>query len=201
MIKIKETLIVEGKYDKNKLKQIFDAQVIQTNGFEIFKNDDNLNFIRELAKNTGIIVLTDSDGAGLVIRNYIKGAINEGRILHAYIPDIHGKEKRKTKPSKENTLGVEGIKDDIIIEAVLNAGATVLGENKEKKEKNGAEVTKMDLFLDGLSGGENSAKRRRKLKKILNLPQNLSQNAMLDAINTMHMYEKYKSALKELDKK
>ena len=182
-MKIKEVIIVEGKYDKIAIKNAVDAAVIETAGFGIFSDKEKLALIRRLAETRGIIVLTDSDGAGFVIRNYLKGAV-KGRILHAYIPEIEGKERRKTAPSKENILGVEGMKTDVIQSALLNAGATVLEENGERAE-NREKITRYDLYEMGLTGGENSAKKRAALLQALSLPKKLGTSSMLEVLNIL----------------
>ncbi|MDP4108758.1 MAG: DUF4093 domain-containing protein [Bacillota bacterium] len=174
MIAIKEVIIVEGRYDKNKLKQIFSSPVIETGGFAIFKDREKLNLIRRMADTRGILILTDSDGSGFVIRNFLKGAVSGGGIKHAYIPDIFGKEKRKIKASAEGKLGVEGINDDIIIEAVRRAGAL------PSENGNAEKITKGDLYEAGLYGREDSAVRRRELYRKLSLPERLSSNAFLE---------------------
>ena len=177
MIKLGPVILVEGKYDKIKLGQIFDGTILTTDGFGIFKQKDKLDLLRRLAENRGLLVFTDSDGAGLVIRNYLKGAIPEGKLYHAYIPDLYGKEKRKAKGSKEGKLGVEGVPDAVIIKAVEQSGA-LSGELPVS-----GNITKADLFELGLSGGAGSAKKRQVLLKALELPENLSPNALLDVLN------------------
>lgn len=181
MIKLAQAIVVEGKYDKIKLDQIFDSVVVCTNGFGVFSDREKLDYIRRLAKEKGIIIFTDSDGAGLVIRNYLKGAVTEGNVYHAYIPEVAGKEKRKKVPGKAGLLGVEGIDDQSIIKAIMSCGAE---ENASKGEK----VTKSDLYFLGLSGGKGSAEKRKKLIKEMGLPSNISSNALIDAINAF--YEK-----------
>ena len=161
MIKLGPVILVEGKYDKIKLGQIFDATILTTDGFGIFKQKDKLKLLRRLAESRGLLVFTDSDGAGLVIRNYLKGAIPEGKIYHAYIPDLYGKEKRKAKGSKEGKLGVEGVPDEVIVKAVERSGA--LSENMLPS----GDITKADLFELGLSGGAGSAQKRLYLLKAL----------------------------------
>lgn len=179
MIKIEQAVVVEGKYDKIKLSSIIDAVIIPTNGFSIFRDAEKRELIRYYAEKTGIIILTDSDRAGFIIRNYIRGAVGSGKIINVYIPDIMGKEKRKTKPSAEGKLGVEGMEKKIILEALKKAGVTASAtENREK-------LTKTDLFELGLSGGKNSSDKRKKLLEYLKLPSLLSANSMLDVLNTM----------------
>lgn len=188
MRKIREVIIVEGKYDKNTLSQIVDAHIIETSGFGIFSNKEKTDLIRRLAVKRGIIVFTDSDGAGLVIRNYLKGAVKEGTVKQAYIPDISGKEKRKRTVSKEGKLGVEGMKPEVIIKALENCGATFEGE--KTSEKIGS-ITKADLFSAGLSGTNGSAQKRKEIMLKLNLPSNLSSNALLDILNALYTREEF----------
>lgn len=178
LIKIKEAIVVEGKYDKMKLSSIFDTIIVQTNGFALFKDDKKLDLIRTLAKVRGIIILTDSDAAGFVIRNYIRGCVPNDNVKHAYIPQISGKEKRKDTYSKEGFLGVEGITDDIIKQAVLKATSV----DKCLKEKGTWTVTKADLFEIGLYGKTNSKEKRDRLIKKLGLPSYLSTNALKDIL-------------------
>ena len=181
MIRLKQAVVVEGKYDKIKLSSLIDAVIIQTNGYGIFKDSDKLALIRYYAAKTGIIIMTDSDSAGFKIRNFIKGAVNKNdTVINVYIPDIFGKEKRKLKPSCEGKLGVEGVDKKIILEALEKAGvcAESSADNKDK-------ITKTDLFELGLSGGRNSSLMRKKLLVKLSLPELLSASAMLDILNTM----------------
>ena len=179
MIKLGPVILVEGKYDKIKLSQIFDTTILTTDGFGIFKQKDKVAMLRKLAETHGLLVFTDADGAGLVIRNFLKGAITGGKVYHAFIPDLYGKEKRKAKGSKEGKLGVEGVPDEIIIQAVERSGAM----DETPREKRG--ITKADLYDLGLSGGQGSAEKRKALLKALQLPENLSSNALLDVLNCM----------------
>ncbi|MGN1482065.1 toprim domain-containing protein [Porcipelethomonas sp.] len=181
MIKIDQAIIVEGKYDKIKISSIVDAVIIVTNGFGIFKDTEKLELIKYYAVKTGIIILTDSDSAGFKIRNHIKGAVKNGKIYNVYIPDIIGKEKRKTKPSAEGKLGVEGVEKRIILKAFENAGITASESADDGREK----ISKTDLYMLGLSGGKNSSVLRRRLLEYLNLPTLLSSNSMLEVLNTM----------------
>ena len=178
MIKIKEAVIVEGKYDKIKLSNILDTLIIETNGFQIYKDKERLNFIRHLAEDRGIIVLTDSDHSGFQIRNYISSGIPKDRIKHLYIPDIYGKEKRKEVASKEGKLGVEGI-DDSILSALFERA-----DVEFKLEENRELITNYDLFAAGISGGANSKEKRKKLLKELNIPEFLSTNSLLSYLNS-----------------
>lgn len=194
MIKLKEAVIVEGRYDKIKLKNLIDAPIIETNGFRIFNDKERRDMIRQIADRRGILIMTDSDGAGLVIRNFLNGAVDKDKIKHCYIPQLEGKEKRKEQKSKEGFLGVEGVPDDVIIEAIRKSGATVIGE--EAAQTN--EITKADLFTLGLTGTANSAQKRKKLLKKLNMPDYLSTNAMLTALNCLYSLEELKSVLNDI---
>ena len=190
-IKIKEAIIVEGKYDKIKLSSIFDTLIIETTGFSIYKDKEKQKLIRRCAKETGIIVFTDSDRAGFLIRGFINGNVPKENIKHAYIPQIRGKETRKAEPSKDGFLGVEGVDKEVIIKAITNAAPVIA-------EKPGRLVTKADFYADGLSGGEESAKRRDKLKKLLDLPTNMSASALLGTVNQLMSYEQYNEMVKKL---
>ena len=182
-IHIAETIIVEGRYDKNSLSQYIDANIIETSGFGIFKSPETAELIRLLAKKTGVIVLTDSDGAGFVIRNYIKSSVSEGRVLHAYIPEIPGKERRKVRPGAEGLLGVEGTDRETVIKALRDCGASIDGAHQARLEP---PVTKTELYELGLCGGKSSAEARDRLKKKLGFPAKLSTNALLDVLNAVY---------------
>lgn len=186
MIKLKQAVVVEGRYDKNTLSQLIDAPIFETGGFGIMKNRALLDFLRSVAEKRGLIILTDSDGAGFVIRNYLKGALPKDRVLHAYIPDICGKERRKDHPGKEGKLGVEGMRPEVLLEALKNAGAEAENTNAPSRP-----ITKTDLFLTGFSGGKESAKKRKMLQKELHLPEHLGSNAFLDAVNLMMSREDF----------
>ncbi len=186
MVKIREVIVVEGRYDKNTLCQIVDATVLQTDGFQIMKNKQQLSLLRRAAAARGLIVFTDSDGAGFVIRNYLKGAIPNQYIKHAYIPDIPGKERRKAAPGKEGKLGVEGMTPEVILEALRHAGATFEGESQTHRK---GDITKQDLVELGLSGGVGSSEKRRLLLKKLDLPVHMSSKAMLQALNLLYTRE------------
>ena len=186
MIRLKSPVIVEGKYDKITLENIIDALIIPTNGFAIFKDKDKCQMIRALGERYGIIVITDSDSAGNMIRAYIKNIACNCKITNVYIPQIRGKEKRKTKGGKEGLLGVEGIPKQVLTDILLKYGVECL-ETKERGKK----ITKTDLFSKGLSGRENSSQLRREFLKSADLPQNLSTNAMLDVLNTIMSYEEF----------
>ncbi|MBQ8622510.1 MAG: DUF4093 domain-containing protein [Oscillospiraceae bacterium] len=185
MVKIKEAIVVEGRYDKNTLSQIVDAPILETSGFGIFKDKQQMSLLRRVAESRGLIVFTDSDGAGFVIRNHIKSAIPGKYLKHAYIPDIPGKEKRKAAPGKEGKLGVEGMSREIIIESLRRAGATIEGEEAPQSRQ----ITKQDLMSLGLSGGPDAGAKRLALLKKLNLPEHMSPNAMLQALNLLYSLE------------
>lgn len=195
MLKIKEAVIVEGRYDKIKLSAIVDAPIIETNGFRVFSDKEKQNLIRQIADVRGILVLTDSDGAGFVIRNFLKGTVDKSKIKHCYIPQIEGKEKRKSQKSKEGFLGVEGVTDEIIINSIRSSGATIIGEEATSENK----ITKPQLFYLGLTGAENADRNRKKLLKHLNLPTYLSTNAMLTALNCLYSLEELKQILEQLN--
>lgn len=181
MIKVREAIIVEGKYDKIKLSNFIDGLIITTDGFGVFKNKEKQALIRRLADTRGILILTDSDGAGFVIRNFLKGTVPKEKICHAYIPDIFGKEKRKDKHSKEGKLGVEGISEETLIHAIAASGAHC--DITEGYAKESHDITKADLFDYGLTGGTNSAQKRQVLKEHLSLPSNMTANSMLEVLN------------------
>ena len=191
MVKIKEAILVEGRYDKNTLSQIVDAPIFETGGFGIFKDKKQLALLRQVAQKRGLIVFTDSDGAGFVIRNHIKSAIEAKYLKHAYIPDIYGKERRKTAPGKEGKLGVEGMTRQVLMEALLRAGATVEGEGAPKAR----DITKQDLMTLGLSGCPDANARRLALLKKLYLPEHMSANAMLQALNLLYSFEELQALL------
>ena len=194
MVKIKEAILVEGRYDKNTLSQIVDAPILETSGFGIFKDKQQMALLRKVAMSRGLIVFTDSDGAGFVIRNHVKSAIPGKYLKHAYIPDIPGKEKRKTAPGKEGKLGVEGMSREIILEALRRAGATVEGEEVPQQRQ----ITKQDLMMLGLSGGPDASAKRLQLLKKLNLPEHMSPNAMLQALNLFYSLEELTSIMESL---
>ena len=179
---VREVILVEGKYDQNTLSQVVDATILTTDGFKIFKDRQRVAFLRRLAEIRGLILLTDSDGAGFLIRNFLKSAIPKERIKQAYIPDRYGKERRKRKPGKEGKLGVEGMPPEILLQALLRAGATIQGA--EEKVKSGC-IRKQDLYALGLSGRKDSADRRRVLMQYLELPEHMSANALLDTLNLL----------------
>lgn len=189
---IREVIVVEGRYDKNALSQVVDATIITLGGFAVFNDREKLAFLRRLAEQRGLIVLTDSDGAGFVIRNYLKGALPRNRVKQAYIPDIPGKERRKRTPGKEGKLGVEGMKPAVLLEALRRAGATFADE-ETVGERRKDPITKADLFALGLTGGTDSAAKRRALLKRLDLPEHLTPNGMLEALNLLYGREEFLS--------
>ena len=178
--KVKEVIVVEGRYDKNTLSQVVDAVIVELGGFAVFNNREKQAFLRKLAKERGIILFTDPDGAGFVIRSRVKGNIPEGRVLQAYVPDIYGKEKRKRKGGKEGKLGVEGMKPEVLLDALRRAGATIDDESTMK----GNSITKSDMMDFGLVGPD-SAEKRRALCRRMELPEHLSANALLEALNLL----------------
>ncbi len=180
MLHLEQAVIVEGKYDKIKLKSIIDAVIITTNGFSVIRDKEKLEMIRYFAKNKGIIILTDSDSAGFKIRGFLKGAINDGKIINVYIPDVFGKEKRKTSYSKEGKLGVEGIDKNVLLDAFGRAGV-LSSECAEKKSP----ITKLDLYELGFTGTKDSSEKRKILLSELHMPQLLTTNSMLEILNTM----------------
>ncbi len=196
MLHIKEVIVVEGKFDREKLKKITDAPIICTDGFEIYKSDALVTSIRAAARGRGVLILTDSDGAGFRIRNYLKQCLGEDAdVKHAYIPRVEGCEKRKKVGGKEGILGVEGIDEDTLRE-ILSRFAV----RDDGGERRGAQITKQMLYEDGLSGGEGSAARRRALARELNLPPRISANAMLDILNKAYSLEEYRAAVKRIGK-
>ena len=197
MKKIKEVIVVEGRYDKNTLSQVVDATVVTLGGFAVFNDREKLAFLRRLALERGLIVLTDSDGAGFVIRNYLKGALPRDRVKQAYIPDIHGKERRKRAPGKEGKLGVEGMRPQVLLESLRRAGATFLNEEDQSTAPK-EPITKADLFALGLTGGTGSAARRQALLRQLDLPEHLTPNALLEALNLLYTREAFLKSAESL---
>ena len=189
MRKIKEVIVVEGRYDKNALRQVVDATVIETHGFGVFNDKERLALLRRLAAEKGLILLTDSDGAGFVIRNFLKGAIPKSQLKQAYIPDVHGKERRKTAPGKEGKLGVEGMPPSVLLEALERAGAIFVEEGPAAASS--PPLTKADFYALGLSGGPDSGARRAALLKKLGLPERMTANALLEAVNLLYSKEDF----------
>lgn len=194
MIKLDRAVIVEGKYDKIRLSNILDALIITTDGFSVFQNKEKQKFLRRLAEEKGLVVITDSDSAGFMIRNFISSCVPKDRVINVYIPDIFGKEKRKSAPSAEGKLGVEGVKDEVILQALKKAGVTA-----EPTEKKGRQITNIDLFEYGLSGGENSSEKRKKLLDKLSLPERLSTTSLVRALNSFVTYDEFIETVKELE--
>lgn len=195
MIRIREAVVVEGKYDKIKLSSLLDGTIVTTDGFGIFRDREKMAYLRRLAENQGLVVLTDSDGAGFVIRGKISSCIPASQLKHAYIPDIPGKERRKAAPSKEGMLGVEGMELQTLRQVLRRAGATLL-EEKSLPENAHGKLTKADLYEMGLSGREDSAQRRKALQKELDLPERLSAGGLLQALNALYS-EQELSVLRE----
>lgn len=188
MHKIKEVIVVEGRYDKNALSQVVDATIVETSGFGIFNDSEKQQLFRTLAKAKGLIVFTDSDGAGFVIRNFIKSCVDPAYLKHAYIPDVFGKERRKAHASKEGKLGVEGMRPEILLDALIRAGATVDGEENSAPAER---ITKADLYFKGLSGRANSKEKRAELLKEMGLPEHLTADGLLDVLNATTTREKF----------
>lgn len=188
MVKLKQAIVVEGRYDVNTLRQLVDAPIFETRGFGIMNDREQLALLRAAARRRGLIILTDSDGAGFVIRNFLKNALHGENILQAYIPDIYGKEKRKNAPGKEGKLGVEGMTPEIILQALRNAGAELDGESLSAASE---PVTKADLYALRLSGHTDSASRRKALQGKLGLPEHLSANGFLQAVNLLFTREEF----------
>ncbi len=182
-LRIKEVLVVEGRYDKNTLSQVVDGTIIETKGFGLFRDPEQMALLRFYAETRGLIVLTDSDSAGFLIRNHIRGSIPAGSVKHAYIPDIPGKEQRKSSPSKEGKLGVEGMTPDVLRNALLRAGATVV--DGETEPGSGLRLSKADLYTMGLSGGSKSREKRKQIAIQLGLPERISADGLLEAVNTL----------------
>lgn len=188
MVKIKQAIVVEGKYDQNTLSQLVDTTIFQTRGFGVMHDKALLELLRKAARTTGLIIFTDSDGAGFVIRNFLKGALPKEGVFHAYIPDIPGKEKRKRAPGKEGLLGVEGMTKEILLSALENAGADLGGEAEKRP---GDTITKFDLYTAGLSGKPDSASKRAAFLEKLRFPAHMSANALLDALNLLYTREEF----------
>lgn len=181
MHSVKEVIIVEGRYDKNALSQVVDAVIIETGGFALFNDKSRQELIRKMAASRGIVIMTDPDGAGLVIRNFIKGCVPKEQIKLAYVPPVRGKERRKSAPSKEGLLGVEGMRPQVLLDALIRSGAEIDGE----AENAASMITKADMFAKGLSGQPNSRGKRLELIRKLSLPEKLSPDALLDVLNVL----------------
>ena len=196
MVKIKEAIVVEGRYDKNTLAQIVDATILETSGFGIFKDKQQMKLLRKAAEKRGLIVFTDADGAGFVIRNHIKSAIPGKYLKHAYTPDVFGKERRKAAPGKEGKLGVEGMRPEVILDALRKAGATIEGETEKRTMQ---EITKADLVVLGLSGMPGSEENRKRLVKKLDLPERISPNGLLQALNLLYTLEELTELVRKME--
>ena len=199
MVKIKEAIVVEGRYDKNKLSQIVDTMIIETGGFGVFNDREKRILMQKICHKRGIIILTDSDSAGFVIRNHLRGILPKDKVKHAYIPQIEGRERRKSQSSKEGLLGVEGICDDIIFGALKRAGATFLGDTEISYSH--TPITKTDFYNDGLSGASESASLRLKILKELDLPSHMTANALLEALNILISRDEYNELVLQIKKK
>ena len=190
MRKLREVIVVEGRYDKNTLSQVVDATVVTLNGFSVFNDREKLALLRRLAAARGLVILTDSDGAGFQIRNFLKGALPKEQLKQAYIPDIYGKERRKSAPSREGKLGVEGMKPQVLLDALIRAGATF---DDEENKKTAPRISKADMYARGLSGREGSAEKRAQLIKQLGLPERLTADGLLDVLNATMSREEFLS--------
>ena len=196
MVKIRQAIVVEGKYDQNTLSQLVDTTIFQTHGFGVMHDKALLSLLRRAAQTTGLIIFTDSDGAGFVIRNFIKSCIDPALVKHAYIPDIKGKERRKRKGSKEGKLGVEGMRPELLLDALIKCGATIDDLPPQRREQR---ISKADMFAKGLSGGQDSAARRKALLKRLELPEHMTAPCLLDYLNVMMTRDEFMAL--ELDEK
>lgn len=194
MRRVQEVIVVEGRYDKNTLSQVVDAPIVTLEGFAVFHDKEKLRFLRRLAQERGLILLTDSDGAGFVIRNYLKGSLPKEQVKQAYIPDVAGKERRKRAPGKEGKLGVEGMRPEVLLEALRRCGATFLDEAGETPPER-TPITKADLVAWGLSGGTGSAEKRQALLRELDLPAHLTANGLLEALNLLYGREDLETLL------
>lgn len=194
MIRVKEAILVEGRYDKIKLASLVDGVILEAGGFSLFRDREKLAYLKRLAKERGLILLTDSDGAGFVIRNFLKGAIPKSQLKQAYIPDVYGKERRKAAPGREGKLGVEGMSPQVLLTALERAGAT-FSDGEEAAEADRRPITKADFYELGLTGGADSAQRRETLLKKLGLPERMTANAMLEAVNLLYTREEFWEAV------
>jgi ribonuclease M5 len=197
VVSMKQAVVVEGRYDKNTLAQLIDAPIFETNGFGVMNDPELVALLRRAAETRGLVILTDSDGAGFVIRNYLKGVLPKENVLHAYIPDIPGKERRKTVPGKEGKLGVEGMRPDVILQALRNAGAELDGQCAAHAD---GQITKADLYALGFSGRSDSAQRRAALVSRLGLPAHISANALLQALNLLYSREAFLARIQNEEK-
>ena len=199
MRRVREAIVVEGRYDKNTLSQVVDAVILETDGFGVFRDGEKLALLRRLAEKRGLIIFTDPDGAGFVIRNYLKGALPPGQVKHAYIPDRYGKERRKRAPGREGKLGVEGVSPQVILDALERAGATFEDEPPADPAPPRAALTPADLYLLGLSGTPESAARRRALLRRLGLPERMSTKALLEVLCALYTPEELATLLEEME--
>lgn len=197
MVRVREVIVVEGRYDRNTLRQIVDADVVCTDGFAIFREQERQALLRRLAEKRGLIVLTDSDGAGRVIRGFLNGIVDPGTVKNAFIPDVPGKEKRKSSPSKEGKLGVEGMKPEVLLRALRTAGATM--DDAGQTAARCAPITPADLYALGLSGGKDSAEKRRQLQKALDLPERMSTKQLLTVLNILVSREELRALLASVE--
>ncbi len=195
MLYIREAIVVEGRYDKNTLSQLVDTIIIETEGFGIFKNKEKVALLRRLAKQRGLIILTDSDGAGFLIRNHLRGSIDPALLKQAYIPDRYGKESRKRQPGKEGKLGVEGMPPQVLEQALRQAGATFLGKEEDVLKK--GKLTKGDLYALGLTGGEHAVQKRKALQHRLDLPEHMTTNGLLEILNSFYTVEELQKIMEE----
>ncbi|MCD8146553.1 MAG: DUF4093 domain-containing protein [Clostridiales bacterium] len=198
MLKLKEAIVVEGRYDKNTLSQLVDTLILTTDGFQIFHRKEQEALLRRVAAHRGLIILTDSDGAGFLIRNHLKSILPPEQVKQCYIPDVYGKEKRKKAPGKEGKLGVEGMSPAVLETALRSCGATILGETAPDQTA-GREITKLDLYQVGLSGGAGSAQRRKVLLRTLDLPEHLTANALVPVLNTLLTYEEFLAIVEQIE--
>lgn len=196
MLRIREAIVVEGRYDKNTLSQLVDTLILETAGFGIFKNEEQMALLRRVAAKRGLIVFTDPDGAGFLVRNRLKSAIPNEQLKHAYVPDVFGKERRKARAGKEGKLGVEGMSPEVLLQALRRAGATVLDENEAEQKT--VQLSKADLMELGLAGGVGSELRRKALLRALELPEHMSANGLLQVINTCCTQKELEQALEQI---
>lgn len=197
MIRIREAIVVEGRYDKNTLSQVVDTIIVETAGFGIFRNREQMELLRQLARRQGLIVLTDSDGGGLVIRNHLKGSIDPALVKQAYIPEVYGRERRKRRPGREGKLGVEGMSPQVLLESLRRAGATFLEEGEPSHPR--AVWTAADLCRMGLSGQPDAALRRERLLLALKLPRQMNTRALLTVFNALYTHEELEALLVQLE--
>lgn len=195
MLKIKEAIVVEGRYDKNTLSQLVDTLILTTEGFQVFRRADRAELLRRVAARRGLIVLTDSDGAGFLIRNHLKGILPPEQVKHCYIPDVYGKERRKRAPGKEGKLGVEGMSPEVLENALRRCGATILGEEPRSVP---GDITPADLYRAGLSGREDSARRRRAYLHAQSLPEHLSARALVQVLNSLMTREEFLHSVQQM---